>query len=103
MTDKAKHRPRPGPWAAVKLTSGWYGIDANETGSPICTTPRQSDARLIAAAPDMLEALRALVASLEWETKRSGTTYAGFEDAQAAIRKAEGGGSDGESSHCLPP
>jgi hypothetical protein len=45
---------------------------------------------LIVAAPEMAEALRALIASLEWEKKRSGTTYVGFENAKAALAKAEG-------------
>lgn len=50
-----------------------------------------ANARLIAAAPELLEACKELVHSLEWEVKRSGTTYFGFEAAKAAIKKAEEG------------
>lgn len=52
---------------------------------------QRANARLIAAAPEMLEALGELVASLDWEEKRSGRTYAGYENAKAAIAKATGG------------
>ena len=40
--------------------------------------------------PDLLAAMRILVASLNWEEKRSGTTYNGWEEARAALAKAEG-------------
>jgi hypothetical protein len=49
---------------------------------------REANARLIAAAPELLAALRSLVESLTWEKNRSGTTYAGYETARDAIRKA---------------
>jgi len=44
---------------------------------------------LIDAAPDLLAALETLTSSLEWEEKRSGTTYNGYDDARAAIAKAK--------------
>lgn len=49
----------------------------------------EANARLIAAAPDLLAALKTLVASLDWEAKRSGTTYHGYEEAVSAIAKTE--------------
>lgn len=36
----------------------------------------------------LVSALRTLVQSLEWEKRRTGTTYNGFEDARAALRAA---------------
>jgi hypothetical protein len=42
------------------------------------------------AHADLLAALEMLVASLEWEEKRSGITYNGFDSARAAIAKARG-------------
>lgn len=46
--------------------------------------------RINAAAPDLLAALETLIASLEWEENRSGTTYNGFDTARRAIAKAKG-------------
>lgn len=48
----------------------------------------ETNARLIAAAPAMLEALIRLCDSLAWEENRSGITYSGYESAKAAIRAA---------------
>jgi hypothetical protein len=52
--------------------------------------PAWPNARLIAAAPGLLEAAKILISSLVWERKRSGITYAGAEILEAAIDKAEG-------------
>ncbi len=41
----------------------------------------------------LVEALRTLLDSLDWEAKRSGTTYNGYEQARAALALAEGEGS----------
>lgn len=51
----------------------------------------EANARLIAAAPDLLEACRTIFGSLKWEESRSGTTYNGYEQLAAAIAKATGG------------
>lgn len=37
----------------------------------------------------ILDALRTLVQSLDWEAKRSGTTYNGYEKAKDALRELE--------------
>ncbi|MDD3092473.1 MAG: hypothetical protein PHG80_12675 [Methanoregulaceae archaeon] len=50
-----------------------------------------ANARLIAAAPELLEACKELVQSLEVEKKRSGIVCFGFEAAKAAILKVEEG------------
>ena len=44
--------------------------------------------RIMRTVPDLVEALTTLLQSLEWEEKRSGTTYNGYESARAAIRAA---------------
>ena len=54
-------------------------------GEPI----RKADRALIAAAPDLLDAAKMLLASLAWKEKRSGTTYNGADSVRAAIAKAE--------------
>ncbi len=38
---------------------------------------------------ELLEACRTLLSSLQWEEKRSGTTYHGYEDLIEAVAKAE--------------
>ena len=91
---KTKHTP--GPWTAhdddgtetlpcvlsdkVNAGGNFYVVQCNVF----------DDARLIAAAPDLLEAAKVLISSLVWERKRSGITYAGGEMLEAAIVKAEG-------------
>ena len=49
-----------------------------------------ANARLIAAAPELLEGAKMLDISLQWEERRSGTTYNGMDTLRAAIAKAEG-------------
>ena len=94
--EKTQHTP--GPWTI--RTERRTRLVCDEHGNQISAIrpvkrygvagDDAANARLIAAAPTMYEALKALVESLDWESKRSGTTYAGHEDARAAIAKAEG-------------
>ena len=115
MTDKLKYTP--GPWNARK-GAGWivvreHAVARREAAIVVGMTPSislvsdptspwfeegesEANARLIAAAPDLLEALKALVdiskpMREEWlndpsflEARRC------YENAQAAIAKAEG-------------
>ena len=91
----SKHTP--GPWFANSGGQVWsdrlnrpanaladvYSCTANERGQD---EERNANARLIAAAPEMLEALRAALPGLESE---------GFDSAEivrVAIAKATGGG-----------
>jgi hypothetical protein len=41
------------------------------------------------AVPAIVKAARELLTSLRWEEKRSGSTYAGYEDLILALAKAE--------------
>ncbi len=103
-------RHTPGPWHATKVRAHGgtyyrvfsdrdkgaephnqtYGHIANVFGDYQCVGTPDGNANLIAAAPDLLAALETLVSSLHWEEKRSGTTYAGYEAARAALRRAKG-------------
>ena len=99
-TPRAGHTP--GPWRTVgggviADSYGWKGaiiapagtITHKDLDNGMYDNLRgEANARLIAAAPDLLEALQTLVASLDWEEKRSGTTYAGHDAARAAIARA---------------
>jgi hypothetical protein len=87
----SKHTP--GPWYAEKVcaVSGWVDITAMQDGRP--TLPfaackhfdQKANARLIAAAPDLLEALSVVL--LECEEKLMEATQ---RKARAAIAKATG-------------
>jgi len=86
-----------GPWTAAKGKNGqWHVYCAS--GERVCSVAQWSadveaaDARLIAAAPDMLEALRMLIA---WEDDAHDTSptsqyNAAVQAARAAIAKATG-------------
>jgi hypothetical protein len=65
--------------------------NGNPSPETIATVTKRCNAALIAAAPALLEALKGLVSSLEWEERRSGTTYSGYDSAREAIARAEGG------------
>jgi hypothetical protein len=51
--------PSPGPWKAVEHKSGGWNVQA-ANGYQLASLLREADARLIAAAPDLLAALKAL-------------------------------------------
>jgi hypothetical protein len=77
----------PGPWA-LELWSG-YAIVRSVNGGPSLFFESQShpgaieDARLIAAAPELLDALQRLVDAVDPESK-------GWNEAVAVIAKATG-------------
>lgn len=94
----------PGPWT-IGGTFMPYSDDPREnvwgphpgmaSGMVVCTEVRPADARLIAAAPDLLEALKNLVKPMDDlgfldgdESDRVFPQYE-FDQARAAIAKAE--------------
>lgn len=84
----SKHTP--GPWV-YKKTSGFdYGSTAYWVPG-ICTNiDKEADARLIAAAPDLLEALKRM--EFAFSPLAKDCTLAGLiDEARAAIAKATGG------------
>ena len=85
----------PGPWTQGTSENGVECVwldghtesvrDMGDDGTWIdCNT--EANARLIAAAPDLLEALRSLLDALP-----SATTHPAIRSARAAIAKATGG------------
>jgi hypothetical protein len=79
----SKHTP--GPWEALKNNYGQVLIVVRSTNDFVCAVPDEceADARLISAAPDLLEALKRVCShgyrsSPDWD------------NARAAIAKAEG-------------
>ena len=93
--EKTKHTP--GPWTAdnsiARVYSGARFVADAMSGQPKLGAQLDEDranARLIASAPDLLEACETILSALRWEEDRSGTTYNGYESLQAAIAKAKG-------------
>jgi hypothetical protein len=89
----SKHTP--GPWIARRTAAGWSGtrgwaIDFNEDQEQVVDfVYEEADARLIAAAPELLEALHGVVRRCE------GMGYVGVDGqylkvVRAAIAKAGG-------------
>ena len=77
----------PGPWTYEAEETGFAGAIVATTGW-ICdfdTDPSLANARLIAAAPDLLEALQAVIAEHE-----DGYGLKCVEQVKAAIAKATG-------------
>lgn len=90
----------PGPWTAAKDGEGSrgdiYHVSADlgtVDGAAVCEFCYEADARLIAAAPDLLAACEALLRFAE-SVRPGGGVLAGehdmLRDARAAISKAGG-------------
>jgi hypothetical protein len=84
----------PGPWYAAANQFGY--VTATDTdGNPItvCTTRTEADARLIAAAPDMVRALELLLRehdALQMATGYKGDRWAAATYARSILKKAKG-------------
>lgn len=99
MTDTVKHTP--GPWFAKwsRYREGVFFVQAGMPSNRILArfdgdgdgpdAQSIADARLIAAAPDMLEALKAAFVFTE-EVKMNDRQLEAFKLMEAAIAKAEG-------------
>ena len=89
----AKHTP--GPWAVTLEDDSAIYINTVNPKGRIATVPKgklaQEDARLIAAAPELLAALLDAVAALESYVPESDSEYQICIRARAAIAKAKGG------------
>lgn len=92
-TNETKHTP--GPWFYNRVSGYDYG-SYQYSVSGICTNiNKEADARLIAAAPELLAALEALLhgsrnvtSQADWQAEREEASAM----ARAAIAKARGGG-----------
>ena len=95
----------PGPWRIIERPEStvWIQGQQDENGyREVCTLPNylllqrektEANARLIAAAPELLEALKACVHAMDSATRFDGNTRP-FDDARAAIAKATGGSNE---------
>ena len=76
----------PGPWNVDVVEKHLFGIE-QASGMWVAEAYVKADARLIAAAPDLLAALKITAAMLE----ELGFEQLGVETARAAIARATGG------------
>lgn len=99
----AQAQHTPGPWFANKNTAGYYDISTGDTDySPSFAAAHQNpymqvdadvldaNARLIAAAPDMAEALEKALNFITNTESEMGETLPCGDAARAALAKAEG-------------
>ena len=95
-TERAQHTP--GPWRAVQMAPHWWTVrgdsvnvaelrDEHNPGKE-AEAALAADASLIAAAPDLLEALEGLFGMVL--NPRSKAHRHNLEDVRAAIAKAKG-------------
>ena len=97
----------PAPWKLTLINPGpskgsvfeHWRIGNEEAGNAIVAecydwtlnkSERDANARLIAAAPELLEALEGLIHSVEHEVEPHGRMVDGIVNASAAIAKAKG-------------
>lgn len=87
-----------GPWEIVPVESGvfgggpWHAIKGVQ-GDRVASVSCANDAHLIAAAPEMLDALKGVVRTLEafsYTTQLGESQSRRLADAKAVIAKAEG-------------
>lgn len=90
MADKNEHTP--GPWRTIQFreTPLWHGVQVGTEGSfRVEGDNAEANARLIAAAPDLMDALRGLLEIGKRDL--SNPKYDGYFDAaRAAVAKAGG-------------
>lgn len=86
----------PGPWVIEKAADAYCIASVGNlvimpSSGKVKHDNTEADARLIAAAPDLLEALEMIVAEADSYTARTGKpVYNWLDQARAAIAKARG-------------
>ncbi|MEQ4731333.1 hypothetical protein ABN075_04730 [Providencia rettgeri] len=79
----------PAPWDLNKRTDGFNIVDGDNSGF-VAHVPKQCNAHLIAAAPELLEALIELTESAKETIDGLGDLSDAIDTAKAAIAKALG-------------
>ena len=82
--------PTPGPWRAETTNQlAYYAVHHWVDGESMCLPHSEANARLIVAAPEMLDALEKAIAPYHGR-EMTGATAAWVMPARAAIAKAKG-------------
>lgn len=99
MTTEERVTYEPGPWRFIEDPEGNFGVYPESTNKFIAKTDTKAHAALIAAAPDLLEALRSIANGFacirttvdgEWVPNWTAADAMRFDEiARAAIAKAE--------------
>lgn len=82
---------RPGPWRAVRWLADCWLIQSGERPEAVVNlakADREADARLIAAAPELLEAVQALLYKYAGDGETEDGDMRAFNLARAAIARA---------------
>lgn len=87
-------------WTAKKINHDWFVVRDSEQDKCVCAIPFAEDgekiAPMLAAAPEMLAALKSLLSHVEHtdgfatDYEHRGNTYDRVNEARAAIAKARG-------------
>ena len=85
----SKHTP--GPWEAVIAYRRVCDVRKAGELEVVCENAWEPDARLIAAAPELLESLKAVTEFLATRLGTNAYEWPSVHAARAAIRKATGG------------
>ena len=89
---KQKTSHTPGPWEVFDSHSGIYILDSAEQAA-ICKLEwcleDEANARLIASAPELLDALKRLCAKFGVDDNGAPRDWTEWREARAAIAKAE--------------
>lgn len=88
-------KPTKGPWKVTKILDGGNVADIMPIDIRICDKngpeENMANAHLIAAAPEMLEALEVIEAGMTKQTLDELQTVSALNIIRSAIRKAKGG------------
>lgn len=78
-----------GPWKIVRSGGGWVREIEADHGVAVCYgSIDDGNAKLIAAAPDMCEALKEMVSKYAGQVQNDGVYDAALDKARAALAKA---------------
>ncbi len=84
----------PSPWYAYKQDSGLWAVRSKATGRAVCKGLSEGDARVIASAPEILEACRDTLAQMREQYDPSDGEDDDwcrlFRKLESSIAKAEG-------------
>lgn len=104
--NREQNRSTPGPWRYGGQSETWFRVEApppdgrDWSADHVCNAFREADAVLIAAAPDLLEALQGLVPFCD---EGDAEVETAFQQAWLAARQAIAKATDTRAALLAPP